>query len=673
MRKAGKMGGLAIDDDLGIGSILTAALQESETHYRLLTDNIRDVIWAGDLNLRHIYVSPSITGLAGYSVEEFMGKQMEEILTLASFEMAKMALAEELVIQNTERNDPPKSQTLELEMSCKDGSTVWTEAKMTFFLDSNGHPIGVAGVIRDITERRRMEEELRESEEFLQVLFNSVLDGVLILDYSGKVLSLNSALAKMFGLESISDGIGRNALEFILPEFQDAVIKDLANVKEGRGGYLNSYKVRAVSGEEFWVEGLGTDMIYQGKHVDIVSIRDISERKRAEDEKELMSAQLLQAQKMESIGTLAGGIAHDFNNVITAIKGYTEVAMMEVDEAGPLHKYLKGIDAACSNAAGLTSQLLLFGRKNPMQAVPVDINEVARNVQQMLKRLLREDIAIEAYLEPDIFTMQADPGNIEQVIMNLAINARDAMPEGGKLTLMSENVILSKKHCQPIPGARPGSYVCLSVADTGTGIDKEIIPYIFEPFFSTKEAGKGSGLGLAVVYGIVKAHNGWIDVHSEHGQGTTFKLYLPAVPGSPEGKDDETMSPEQIRANGERILLVEDDRGVREFVNEALSKNGYVVFEAASARDALKVFDSRKGDFHLAFIDVVLPDMSGFQLVDQIHSRSPELPVLLGSGYLHDKLEWPVIHERRCQILQKPYNLGEVLRAVRATIGAAQV
>jgi len=537
-----------VDDELDMQSVLIEAFQESERRYRLLAENVTDVIWTTDLNLNLTYVSPSITRLVGYSVEEVMAETTEKILTPASFEIAKKTLIEELAIENTGQKDLYRSRTLELELNCKDGSTVPVEMRVSFLREPDGQPIGILGIARDITER-----------------------------------------------------------------------------------------------------------------------------KRAAEETEKIAAQLLQAQKMEAVGTLAGGIAHDFNNLITTIQGYAHMAMMESDEADALYLYLKRIDAASSRAAKLTRQLLLFSRKNPMEVTSLNINETVEDLLNMLKRLIGEDIAINTYLEPDIFTVRADAGNIEQVIMNLAVNARDAMPEGGKLTITTENVTLSKEQCTTIPEAQPGKYACISVADTGVGIEKEIIEYIFEPFFSTKEPGEGTGLGLSVVYGIAKQHGGWINVYSEPGQGSTFKLYLPAIAGKPELKSDETILAEELQGNGERILLVEDDGRVREFLADALNENGHVVFEAANAEEALDIFDSEQGEFHLVFSDVVLPDINGFQLADQLLSRKPELPVLLGSGYINDKLQRPIIHEKEFQILPKPYTLAELLRAVREAMGAAQV
>ncbi len=397
--------------------------------------------------------------------------------------------------------------------------------------------------------------------------------------------------------------------------------------------------------------------------------KEITERKQAEEEKEKLQGQLLQAQKMEAIGILAGGVAHDFNNLLQAIKGYTDLAMMRVNEADPLYRDLRQIDISAGRAASLTRQLLLFSRRQPMEFTPVNINTTVENLLKMLRRLIGEDISIKTELDPELWTTEADTGNIEQVIMNLTVNARDAMPEGGIITIRTENVHVDKKYCKTHTYARPGKFACLTVEDTGVGMDKETVQRIFEPFFSTKGPGKGTGLGLSVIYGIVKQHEGWVDVYSEPGQGSTFKIYLPVSSLVAEDDAKETISLKDLQGNGERILLVEDEEEVREFATEALSKNGYVIYDAANAEQALDIFEREAGNFDLIFSDVVLTGKSGLQFVDQLLSRKPSLHVLLSSGYTDHKSQWLAIQERGFRFLQKPYALNDLFKAIREAMG----
>ncbi len=402
----------------------------------------------------------------------------------------------------------------------------------------------------------------------------------------------------------------------------------------------------------------------------IAAARTRDEQQRWEEEREKLQAQLLQAQKMEAIGTLAGGVAHDFNNLLTAIQGYTEIAMLNVDQAEPMHKNLEQIHYAAERATSLTRQLLLFSRRQPMELVAINMNKTVEGLLKMLHRLIGEDITVKMDLQGDAWTVQADAGTIEQVFMNLAVNARDAMPEGGILTIKTQNVDLDDEYCKLIPEARPGKFVCLVVADTGIGMDDVVLQRIFEPFFTTKEFGKGTGLGLSVVYGIIKQHDGWINVYSEKGQGSAFKVYLPA--SSVDVKKDEVEEKvclQDIQGKGERILLVEDEDAVREFASKVLKDNGYKVFEAADAREALALFEEENGQFDLIFSDMVLPDKSGLQLVDQLLAQKSELIIMLSSGYSDDKSQWPAIREKGYRFLQKPYSIPDLLRCFREVLG----
>ena len=400
------------------------------------------------------------------------------------------------------------------------------------------------------------------------------------------------------------------------------------------------------------------------------ALASIIMREQAEEEKEKIQAQLLQVQKMEAIGTLAGGVAHDFNNLLTAIQGHTELAMMRLNEDEPVYRDLKEVKRASVRAANLTRQLLLFSRRQPMEMTPLNLNETVEDMMKMVRRLIGEDIAVTTSMEEDLWTIKADPVNIEQVIMNLVVNARDAMPEGGEIVLRTENVHLDEDDCKAIIDARPGNFVCLSIADTGIGMDKETIERIFEPFFSTKGPGKGTGLGLSVVYGIIKQHEGWINVYSEPGQGATFRIYLPAVSVKPDTVDEQRVSLAEFQGRGERILLVEDDGAIRELSARILRENGYVPFSAANAEEALEIFERENRDFALVFSDIVLPDKGGLQLVDELLSHKPDLRVLLSSGYSNEKSQWQAVRESGFRFLQKPYDLPDFLRAIREVLEA---
>ncbi len=400
----------------------------------------------------------------------------------------------------------------------------------------------------------------------------------------------------------------------------------------------------------------------------VSALRTQVQRNRAEAEKEKIQAQLLQSQKIEAVGILAGGVAHDFNNLLTAIQVSADLAMLDIDESTPVYRTLQEIHQVSSHAGDLTRQLLLFSRKHPMEYVPMNLNQTVENLKKMLNRLIGEDIDIQTDSDGGLWNVMADQGTMEQVIMNLILNARDAMPDGGGLSIRTGNVELTSAMSQKIPESRPGRFVKLTVQDTGIGMTPETLSRIFEPFFSTKGPGKGTGLGLSVVYGIVKQHEGWIGVTSVQGKGSAFEVYLPAVsePAAPPSKGSEIQT--DLRGSGERILLVEDERSVQEHTVKALLRSGYSVTHASNSEEAVQLFEKEGGKFDLIFSDVVLPDQDGLGLIEQLLSKKPRIKVLLSSGYSDQKSQWPGITGRGFGYLQKPYSLNDLLRTLKDTL-----
>ncbi|NQT24500.1 GAF domain-containing protein [candidate division KSB1 bacterium] len=405
---------------------------------------------------------------------------------------------------------------------------------------------------------------------------------------------------------------------------------------------------------------LADDLAF-GLHV----LRTRADQKKAEAEKEKIQVQLLHSQKMEAVGVLAGGVAHDFNNMLTAIQVSTDLAMMQIAESDPIYLELKEIHRVAISAAELSKQLLLFSRKHPMEYTAINLNDSIGNLNKMLRRLIGEEVNVETKLTDDLWTVWGDKGTIEQVIMNLTINAKDAMPNGGQVVIETENIKLDKSNSKAMPESRHGKFVRLTFKDTGIGMDKETVGHIFEPFFSTKGPGKGTGLGLSVVYGIVKEHKGWINVNSELGNGTLFEIYLPAVYVQVEEEIAEATDYSLLKGNGERILMIEDENRVREFTSRGLFQNNYKVFPAASAAEALELFEKEDGKFDLIFSDVVLPDLNGIELADKFLEINPKLRILLSSGYVDHKSQIPSAKERGLHYLQKPYALPDLLRMIK--------
>ncbi|MDH4321917.1 MAG: ATP-binding protein, partial [Desulfobulbaceae bacterium] len=393
------------------------------------------------------------------------------------------------------------------------------------------------------------------------------------------------------------------------------------------------------------------------------SITDITELKRMASQNQTLHQQLLQSQKMEAVGVLAGGVAHDFNNLLTIIHGSADLALLTSSTEKAEHRYLSQIKETTERAGNLVRQLLLFSRTQPMTLSVLQLNEVVGNLMKMLKRLIGEDIEVVTELADGLWLVEGNAANIEQVVMNLAVNGRDAMTSGGKLQIRTRNVIIGEQEAL-LPEVRPGRFVCLEVIDSGAGIPDEVLQHIFEPFFTTKEAGKGTGLGLAVVYGIVKQHEGWIDVDSKAGKGTTFKIYLPSSAAEAETVVAPALAVE-LRGDGQRVLVVEDEEMLRGLIADTLEKKGFEVLQATNVDEALALFEREQGDFALLFSDVVLPgEQNGIQLADILREKRPDLPVVLSSGYTDQKSQWEIIEKRGYAFLQKPFNIGTLGRMV---------
>lgn len=493
----------------------------------------------------------------------------------------------------------------------------------------------------------------------------SIYDSVYITDGDGKILFVNKAFCETYGYTE-NEVIGMPYDLLWKSGTDKRKLKKLLK-RVGEEGCESEFTHLRKDGSEFPVS-LSLSYIKGKKEKDVMIIgvaRDISYRKQTEMEKEQIRSQLIQAQKMEAIGVLTGGVAHDFNNILTAIQGCAEMAAMELEKDHPVYPDLEQIQISSRRAANLTRQLLLFSRKHPMIMKPIRLNQVFEDMHNMLQRLIGENIRIDINLDPGLWNVMADSATLSQVIMNLVVNARDAMPDGGHIKVETMNVVLDDTDSKQMVEADSGMFVCLSISDTGMGIPYELQERIFDPFFSTKEPKSGTGLGLSVAYGIVKEHAGWIQVYSEIDQGAEFKVYLPAASEETVQEPVEAIAGDRYEGEGERILLVEDEEIVRDYVYRALKKKGYEVFIANNVEQARRVFDREEGRFDLVFSDVVLPDGVGIDLVDQFQGRTPTLQVLLGSGYTDYKSRWPTIQNRGFRFLHKPYTSEELYRVIK--------
>jgi two-component system cell cycle sensor histidine kinase/response regulator CckA len=442
-----------------------------------------------------------------------------------------------------------------------------------------------------------------------------------------------------------------------------AVIRELLNPSVSRDGRIVWLSTNGVP----VLDPSGKLLGYRGSDI------DITDRFKAEQEKKVLEEQLCQTQRMDSIGRLAGGVAHDFNNCLQVILGFSELILIDADRASPEYSNLLEVRRAAKQAAEITNQLLIFNRKQVVALQILNINDIAVQQQKMLKRLIGENIIFELNLEKDLPNIYADPGNIQQVIMNLSVNARDAMPEGGTLTIRTSSAVFSEKDSVAGSNVREGKFACISVSDSGTGMTKEVISHIFEPFFTTKGIGNGTGLGLSVVHGIVEQHNGWIHVYSELDKGSEFKIYFPAADSEKTVEIVETENKEiWHKGSGESLLVVEDDPAVRNIACNVLRQYGYEVWEASGCKEARIMFGLDVSKFKIVISDVVLPDGNGVELVGELLKTQPGLKVLLTSGYTDEKSRWKEINGMGCRFLYKPYPLKELLRIVHEILKAAQ-
>jgi PAS domain S-box-containing protein len=528
----------------------------------------------------------------------------------------------------------------------------------------------LTGMAAAAVENARLYRQVQEAEAKYRSIFEHAVEGIFQSTPEGRFLTVNPALARMLGYESPDDlitgitDIGRQLygdpqrrVEWIrLVQEQGIVSQFEAQMyrKDGRAIWV-SENARAVR------DANGTLLHYEG------TIEDITERKRAEEEFKKLQAQFLQAQKMESVGRLAGGVAHDFNNLLTIINGYSSLLLTTLDTTDPKRADVEEIKTASDRAAALTRQLLIFSRRQTLEPRILNLNDLLTTLDKMLHRLIGEDIDLITIPAQDLWLVRADPGQIEQVLMNLVVNARDAMPHGGQLTIETENVELDDAYAQTHFEVTPGAYVMLAVSDTGIGMSPAVQAQIFEPFFTTKEQGKGTGLGLSTVYGIVKQSGGHIWVYSEEGKGTTFKVYLPRVE---EAKDTPTQPGESKRSSGgtETILLVEDNDMVRKLSVRTLTELGYTVIEAQNPQEALGLCEQVSSPIHLLLTDVIMPGMTGKDLADRVQTLRPGVKVLYMSGYTDDAILHSGILEAKVSFLSKPFSPEVLASKVRAVL-----
>ncbi|HEY83558.1 MAG TPA: PAS domain S-box protein [Chloroflexi bacterium] len=631
---------------------LFSALQESEERYHLLFEQSTVPMYYTTLEGQVLDCNAAFAKLLGYdSREEILDCQATEFYFKNADRKSFIAQLKGHGILNN----------LETRMRRKDGAPVWILEEVRL-IEEKGAPARIQGTAIDITKRKQAEDALKESEERFRRLFEDSADAILLLE-KNRFVDCNQAALKILELDSKEQLRNTHPADVSPKRQADGQLstkkaEEMITLAWEENRYRFEWIHRRANGENFPVEVLLTPMVHQGKKMLHTVWRDITERKKLEE-------QLRQSQKMEALGQLAGGVAHDFNNMLTVIQGYSGLLLKNLDKNSPAHKDISQIQGAAEQAAMLTGQLLAFSRRQIMRPALININEQIAAMKIMLSRVIREDITLLTVLNKNLPPIKADQGQIKQVIMNLCVNARDAMPEGGKLVIKTKKVFVGQGE---LAGLKAGIYVLISVSDTGGGMDKQTQSRIFEPFFTTKEQGEGTGLGLATVYGIVEQSGGHLFVKSQPGQGSTFNVYLPAAQAFDPLLDTGQSLPAQPEGT-ETILLVEDEDIVRRLIARILHEAGYTVLEAANGKEALLLIQTQNAPIHLLLTDVVMPKMNGRELAKKFRLLYPLAGIIYISGYVDNENIHAEI-EQGYAFLQKPVSHTAILRKIREVLDA---
>jgi PAS domain S-box-containing protein len=639
------------------------SLHASERRFRALIESSSDAIALFGPDGTILYGSPATARILGYTSEEFVGRNAFDLIRDEDRGYVRERLAESL-------RHPGEQVAVHARVLRRDGSWRFLEGVFTNLLDDPSVG-GIVNNYRDVTETRRAEGALRRSEERYRTIFDLAPVGIYQSREDGSLITCNAALAAMLGYESAEELLGRNLKEvYADPAEREVLIAKYEAVETARSVEIR-WKKR--DGTPIWVEIDAHSLRDEksGRYFEAF-VHDVTARRESERNRQQLEEQLIQSQKMEAVGRLAGGIAHDFNNLLTAIAGYSELLLGQLPPGDPRLGHAAEIRKAGERAAALTRQLLAFSRRQVLEPRVLDLNAVVSGMRDMLRRMIGEDIELRTQPALGLWPVKADPGQIEQAVLNLVVNARDAMPQGGKLTIETANVEIDEKFARGYVSVESGQYAMLAVTDSGVGMGEATKARLFEPFFTTKERGKGTGLGLSTTYGIVKQSGGYIWCYSEPGRGTTFKIYLPRADAPVEKPAPAPAAPLSLAAAGETILLVEDEREVRALVQKLLKMQGYTLLTAADPEEAISMAREYKGKIDLMVTDVVMPRMSGREVAERLAVSRPDMKILFVSGYTDDAIVRHGILEPGTAFLQKPFSPQALARKVREVLEAGR-
>jgi two-component system, cell cycle sensor histidine kinase and response regulator CckA len=639
-------------------------LRETESRYRRLVENIREIVFAGGLEgptlaRRLTFVSPHIEDVVGHPPRDFLADPGLWLRLLHPEDVANVTMETERALAKGE--SVVRFYRLRNERT---GEYRWIEDTYVPDYGDDGAMRGFFATARDITERWTAEADAERLLHRNELLLNSAGEGIYGLDLEGRITFINPTGASILGYEvdELIDAPMHATCHHTRADGQPFPREECpiyAAFTDGRVHTVDDDVMWRKDGAAVPVQCVSTPMRDDGGGLEgaVVVFRDISERRRLE-------GMILQSQKLEAIGRLAGGVAHDFNNILGVITGYGELMERQLEANHPARPRLVEVLRAAERAAGLTRQLLAFSRKQEIQPRVLDLAVLVAELDQMLRRVIGEDVELQVRQAPHLGPVKADPTQLEQVIVNLVVNARDAMPKGGRLTIETANVDFDEADAATHPPAHAGRFVMLAVSDTGIGMDAETQGRIFEPFFTTKPVGEGTGLGLATVHGVVKQNGGHIWVYSEPGQGTTFKVYLPRVDEQPEAHAADAVA-ELLPRGDATVLLVEDTESLREMFREMLVEQGYTILQAAHGEEAMELAREYQGEIHLLLTDLVMPKMGGIDLARALAERRPEMQVLYMSGYTDGAISRQGVLRQGSALLEKPFTTTRLVHAVR--------
>ncbi len=645
------------------------ALRQSEEKFRTLVNTAPFGIQLTDLEGRIIYSNPAHHKMQGYGPHELIGMYIWDLVTNDSHR-AKVREYYQTIISKK-----PEPTVYFNRDRTRDGRKIDIQINWDYCRNEKDEVTGIISIIEDITERKQAENVLREREELLSRSQKLGHIGSWKLDLIENCLTWSDEVYRIFGYEPQEFSANYEAfLNAVHPDDRSAVDEAYSSsLQEGSDGYEIEHRViQKNSGEVRYVQ---ERCIHERNKAGIIiqsigMVQDITERKKAEEEKEKLHAQLTQAQKLESVGRLAGGVAHDFNNMLGVILGHLEFALEKTEDNNDLNDDLKEIQKAAQRSADLTKQLLTFARKQIISPRQLDLNDTVESMLNMLHRLIGENIDLVWKPSAHIWPVKMDPSQLDQILANLCVNARDAISGVGKLTIETGRKSFDEVYCRQHSGFIPGDFVLLAVSDNGCGMDKDTLDNLFEPFFTTKEVGKGTGLGLATVYGIIKQNNGFINVYSEPGQGSSFKIYLPRF--FVDEDSDKAVSEKKAAAGGtETILLVEDEPSILRMTRMMLERKGYSVLSAASPVEAIEMARNHTDKIHLLMSDVVMPEMNGRDLAGQITALYPGIQLLFMSGYTANVIAHQGVLDSGVAFIQKPFSMADMTEMVRELLDMA--